>query len=459
VSGRLPTALLTVLGTVLASALIAVPVAAAAPATGTSGLDWTANLNEGHPVGVAYNNGALRLTAPTGLLTLPARQPAQPVGRITIALDALTPPGSTVEVAVRGRLTDGRWTEWLPSAPGSPTTLPGPSGRVQLRVLMTVTGGVPVRPEVRGLRVHAQAVPGLRVGGPLEPASYSVFATREGLVHARTANGHQIGRHDLFVALPSWRSLADQDGSEYSVKVCAATGTCAWAPVWDVGPWNTKDDYWSVLREQWRELPQGLPEAQAAFHDGHNDGKDGSGRTVANPAGIDLSDALFDSALRLPDNGHVLVSYLWTGATPLSTVRADSQRNDGGTPSGSSNPDLTAAEAAAVRTTATHRDDDPGPVDHTRPADTRPADIPRDDSRRGDSPSGDDTGGSRRDHLNAVTVRRAPAPNAPAAGLAADNAGVPVECATPNGWLRIGKDEYLPASAVMLADDTAVGPC
>ncbi|HEY0573991.1 MAG TPA: hypothetical protein VGD73_07805 [Pseudonocardia sp.] len=449
-SGRLPTALLTVLGAVLASALIAVPVAAAAPPTGTSSLDWTANLNEGHPVGVAYTNGALRLTAPTGLLTLPARQPAQPVGRITIALDALTSPGSTVEVAVRGRLTDGRWTEWLPSASGSPTTLPGPSGRVQLRVLMTVTGNAPVRPEVRGLRVHAQTVPGLRVGAPIEPASYSVFATREGLVHGRTANGHQIGRHDLFVALPSWRSLADQDGSEYSVKVCAATGgTCAWAPVWDVGPWNTKDDYWSVLREQWRELPQGVPEAQAAFHDGHNDGKDGSGRTVANPAGIDLSDALFDSALRLPDNRQVMVSYLWTGAMPLSTVEADSQRNDGGTPSGSSNPDLTAAGAAAVRTAVTQRDDNTGPADHTR----------HDHTRRGDSRRGDDTGGGGRDHLNAVTVRRAPAPDAPAAGIAADNAGVPVECAAPNGWLRIGKDEYLPASAVALADDTAVGPC
>jgi len=436
VFSRLPTVLLTVLGTVLASALTAVPMAAAAPPTVPNSLDWTANLNEGHQVGVAYTNGALRLTAPTGLLTLPAHQPAQPVGRITIALDALTSPASTIEVSVRGRLTDGRWTEWLPSVPGSSTTLPGPSGRVQLRVRMAVTGNAAIRPEVHGLRVHAETVPGLRVGAPTDPASYSVFATREGLVHGRTANGHQIGRHDLFVALPSWRSLADQDGSEYSVKVCAASGTCAWAPVWDVGPWNTKDDYWSPLREQWRELPQGVPEAQAAFHNGHNDGKDGSGRTVANPAGIDLSDALFDSALRLPDNGHVVVSYLWTGARPLSTVDAGSQHTDAGAPGGSSNPNLTASEATAVRS-------------DNNPSDNNPSD---------NNPS-DDTGAGRRNHLNAVTVRRAPAPNAPSAGIAAHNAGVPVECATPNGWLRIGKGEYLPASAVELADDTAVGPC
>jgi hypothetical protein len=56
-------------------------------------------------------------------------------------------------------------------------------------------------------------------------------------------------------------------------------------------------------------------------------------------------------------------------------------------------------------------------------------------------------------------VRSAPAAGAPTVGVAADYAGVPVECATPNGWLRIGTHQYLPASAVDLADDTAVGPC
>jgi hypothetical protein len=30
------------------------------------------------------------------------------------------------------------------------------------------------------------------------------------------------------------------------VRVCATSGRCEWAPVWDVGPWNITDDYWWV---------------------------------------------------------------------------------------------------------------------------------------------------------------------------------------------------------------------
>jgi hypothetical protein len=92
-----------------------------------------------------------------------------------------------------------------------------------------------------------------------------------------------------------------------------------------------------------------------------------------------------------------------------------------------------------------------------------------DDSVTGDSVTGDsgagggtgdpDAGGGGLSAEQAVAVRSAPAAGAPTVGVAADNAGVPVECATPNGWLRIGTNQYLPASAVDLADDTAVGPC
>jgi hypothetical protein len=437
VLGRLPTALLTALSTVLVSALGVAPPNSG-PTQPPAGLDWAANLNQGHAVDVAYTNGALRLTGPTGLLTLPAHPLPRSVGRLSTQLEVLTPPGSTVEVDVRGRLPGGRWTEWQPSRPGAPTDLPGPSNLVQLRLLLSSPGGAPARPEVRALRVHTEEVPRLRVAAPAEPADYRVFATREGLVHGRTANGHRITRHDLFVALPSWRSLADEDGSEYTVKVCAAGGRCVWAPVWDVGPWNTKDDYWSAHREQWRDLPQGVPEAQAAYRDGHNDGRDGTGRTVGNPAGIDLSDGVFDAALKLTDNTEVTVSYLWTGGPPLSTVDAQDQQTD------------TADQLAAAP--ATQRTDK---------SDSAKADSDEPDKSDGDDP-GDGTGGDQDNGLSAdraVPVRSAPAPDAPEVGVAAHNAGVPVECTTPNGWLRIGPDEYLPAGAVELADDTTVGPC
>jgi hypothetical protein len=416
-------ALLTALSTLLASALTVAP---AGPNAGAppAGVDWVANLDQGHGVGVAYANGALRPTGATGLLTLPARTLAQPVGRLSTQLDAATPPGSTAEVDVRGRLPGGRWTEWLPTRPNAPTTLPGPSSLVQLRVLLTApaAGAGAARPEVRGLRVHGEVVPGQRVAAPAQAAGYRVFATREGLVDGHTANGHRIVPHDLFVALPSWRSLADEDGSEYSVKVCSAGGRCAWAPVWDVGPWNTRDDYWSGHREQWHDLPQGVPEAQAAYRDGHNGGKDGTGRTVGNPAGIDLSDGLFDAALGLTDNSEVTVSYLWTGGPALSTVDAGDRQTDSG-----------AASASATGASASDPD--------------------------GAGTGVSDAGGGGLSAEQAVAVRSAPAAAAPAVGVAADNAGVPVECGTPNGWLRIGTDQYLPASAVDLADDTAVGPC
>ncbi len=87
-----------------------------------------------------------------------------------------------------------------------------------------------------------------------EPRRHRVFATREGLVGGTTANGHVVTERDLFVALPSRRALAPRDSSDYAVKVCAPTGRCAFAPVWDVGPWNTRDDYWnpSDKRQEWQ---------------------------------------------------------------------------------------------------------------------------------------------------------------------------------------------------------------
>jgi hypothetical protein len=93
------------------------------------------------------------------------------------------------------------------------------------------------------------------------------------------------------------------------------------APVWDIGPWNANDDYWnpSSQREAWHDLPQGTPEAQAAYQYGYNGGKDGSGRRVSNPAGIDLADGTF-AAIGMTDNGLIEVTFLWTGQTPYRVI-------------------------------------------------------------------------------------------------------------------------------------------
>lgn len=59
----------------------------------------------------------------------------------------------------------------------------------------------------------------------------------------------------------------------------------------EVGPWNENDNYWDSNRRGFSGLALGVPEAYAAFYNGYNNGKDEFGRTVTNPAGIDLSTA------------------------------------------------------------------------------------------------------------------------------------------------------------------------
>ncbi|HEY0637451.1 MAG TPA: hypothetical protein VGD67_07375, partial [Pseudonocardiaceae bacterium] len=191
----------------------------------------------------------------------------------------------------------------------------------QARVLLraAATGEVPV---VRAVSLTAHPAPPRARTPAAEARTHRVFATRVGLVGASTANGHVIRERDHFVALPSRRGLSPRGTGDYSVKVCAGNGRCAWAAVRDVGPWNTRDDYWnpSSVRQNWADLPRGRPQAQAAFQEGHNGGLDQYGRRVRNPAGIDLGDGTFRDALRLTDNSWVTVTYLWTGHGPAGTV-------------------------------------------------------------------------------------------------------------------------------------------
>jgi hypothetical protein len=218
-----------------------------------------------------------------------------------------------VSVDIRGRRADGRWTEWteLPAMLDTVTTL------VEVRTVATPGAAAPSR-----LSVSA-SVSESRVARDSE-LSYEIFATREGLVGGTTASGHVIVENDHFVALPSRRGLSSMDNGDYTVRVCAENGRCEWAPVWDVGPWNTKDDHWNPAdtRQMWTDLPQGKPQAQAAKLDGYNGGLDQFGRTVRNPAGIDLADGTFWDGLQLAGNSWITVSYLWTGSGPTGIVDA-----------------------------------------------------------------------------------------------------------------------------------------
>ncbi len=146
-------------------------------------------------------------------------------------------------------------------------------------------------------------------------ATFRVFAHKEGLVGSTTANGHVIQPEDFFVALPCFCALSSLGGNEFQVRL-EYNGTSLVVPVWDVGPWNVDDNYWDPPSERtWSDLPQGLPQAQAAYQDGYNGGLDGWGRTVQSPAGIDIGDGAFH-ALGMPDSDWVNVTFLWLEAPP-----------------------------------------------------------------------------------------------------------------------------------------------
>ena len=196
------------------------------------------------PAGHAGRTGS---TPPS---TLAAGQPGRRVGR-------------RPRPAVRRRM-DASGCPPSPPTHGSrrrPRTLtvalPDPATQVQARlVLDPVHPGAGAAPEVRGLTLTAYAAAARRPAAQARGAPSATGCSPPGRAWSAgtTANGHIVTERDMFVALPSRRALSPRDSSDYSVKVCAPTGRCAFAPVWDVGPWNTRDDYWnpSDRRQNWR---------------------------------------------------------------------------------------------------------------------------------------------------------------------------------------------------------------
>lgn len=298
---------------------------------------------DGKPTSASLTEGTDRTeasrTAAAGLVTLPARELPQPAEEITVAMDASadsTAPALLVEA--RGLRSDGDWSEWREVAAeqaatvdGASVALPVPVEQVQVRMALDSEQAqeahpltsVRVRPETEPAEPAAQETDPFRAAETEaaeteadrhEPYSARLFATRIGLVGATTANGHTVRSNDHFAALPSRRGLAPRGAGDYSIRACApSTQRCVYLPVWDVGPWNITDDHWNAERETWQDLEHGMPQAQAAYLDGYNNGRDGFDREVANPAGIDLADGAFHSGLGLPTNTWVEVDYLWTG--------------------------------------------------------------------------------------------------------------------------------------------------
>jgi hypothetical protein len=293
----------------------------AIPSSGT--LTWSINPDVGAlPIGTPADASASRTaTTEFGAYRLPSA-----VNTVYATLDATIPAGTKAVADVRGLRADGTWSEWVEITPDVVAALPESTRSVQSRLVRTV-GSAPLI--VRSIDLTAW-----NADRPASPRSlsseagntYTVFATREGLVGGTTANGHVITPQDHFVALPSRRGLAAAGGGDYTARVCTLSGSrCEWAPVWDVGPWNTKDDYWNADRQSWTDLPQGKPQAQAAYVEGYNGGLDQFGRKVRNPAAIDLADGAFWDGLQLTGNAYVNVTFQWTGSGAWGTVGTTGQ--------------------------------------------------------------------------------------------------------------------------------------
>jgi hypothetical protein len=255
-----------------------------------------------------------------GYYLAPTQALAAPAARFRVSYAASTPGSSTALLDVRASADGETWTAWQTDlASGDEATFPIAARFVQYRARLFANGDA--RPAVNGVQVQAvapQEEEHTEVAAPsYAPVAptYRVRATRQGLVGYRTANGHIIKPRDHFVSLPSWRSLSSRGGNEYMVRI-SYRGRTAVAPVWDVGPWNTADDYWSAERRGFPGLPTGWPQDHAAYYHGHNGGRAEYGY-VRFPTAVDVADGIWWDKLGIHgDQAEVEITFLWQGQDP-----------------------------------------------------------------------------------------------------------------------------------------------
>jgi hypothetical protein len=249
-----------------------------------------------------------------------------------------TPTGSDLLLFLRGSSDGLRWSEWhAVTETGSSITFAGAVDRLQYRA--ELFGNVDAGPTLSNVSLEvigqATASPGTSqpaVATSVEPLSavlnshvaptFRIRATRQGMVGGRTANGFIIPPRAHFVSLPSWSSLSPRGSWDYRVRI-SYRGRSVVAPVWDVGPWNTRDDYWAVQRSGFPELPRGWPQDHAAYFEKHNGGYAEKGY-VRFPTAIDVGDGIWWNELGIHgDQAEVEVTYLWLGRDPLSAEAAE----------------------------------------------------------------------------------------------------------------------------------------
>lgn len=233
---------------------------------------------------------------------------------------ASTPRGTAVLVDARVSGDGERWTEWATDlAPGATADFDVAARHAQFRVTLLGGDASPVVSAIQMTPLTGSAFFDMLEEQPQVAPTFRIRGTRQGMVGGRTANGHRITPRDRFVSLPCYCSLSTRGQDEYKVRI-TYNGRSTVVPVYDVGPWNRRDNYW-VPQDQrhFGDLPQGWPQDHAAFYDGHNNGRSGLGWKVRFPTAIDIGDgAWWDDLGIRGDQAWVEVTFLWMGADPLA---------------------------------------------------------------------------------------------------------------------------------------------
>ncbi|MDP9368120.1 MAG: hypothetical protein M3Q03_07570, partial [Chloroflexota bacterium] len=228
-------------------------------------------------------------------------------------------------------------------------------------------------------------------GTMLGPGTFRVTGTREGLVGGTTSNGHVIVPDDHFIALPACTSSSCpwltpgtihslwgkrvECGPDCFVRVTnPSTGACAVAPVWDVGPWYTNDDWWNPTEARRLNnldttvniLSQGYTGADASrngLDTGYGIAPSGigisnKGYEVGNRSAIDLADGVwtdlgFDFNAGIAHDG-VIVTFLWlSGENPSTAAAACGGSTNLNDPSSTATPTATPTKTPTPTPTAT----------------------------------------------------------------------------------------------------------
>ena len=244
----------------------------------------------------------------------PARQEHE-FRSVTVQYHDEVPRATERFVAVRASADGQRWSEWeWDVASGATLQWNGAQRWLQHRVVLMGAEGRTPAVSTLELTPKGGANGWSAVAAPRTAPTYRLRVTRQGMVGGRTANGHRITPRDMFVSLPSWKSLSSKNGNEYQVRL-SAKGKSVVVPVMDVGPWNKNDNYWDAERAKYKDLPVGWPQDHAAFFENHNRRRAEKG-WVRFPTAVDIGDGAYWALGLKGAQATVNVTFLWLGADP-----------------------------------------------------------------------------------------------------------------------------------------------